>query len=194
MNTDHIIVVYGPSGSGQDSVIEGITKRFDSERVITTSSREEMRPGEEQGKPYWFISKDEFEEGIREGRFIEWAQTYNDAYYGVTHDEIERVARSGKLGIWKVDWKGARSIRKLFPDIPILFITAPIESLRERLIKRDNPDEKYLQERMAFIEDLLSRPDLVYDYTIENLDGRLEEAVAEAERIIRERFPDAKAL
>jgi guanylate kinase len=182
MNTDNIIVVYGPSGSGQDSVVEGITKRFDSERVITTSSRSELRAGESQGKPYWFISQEEFEEGIRDSRFIEWAQTYNGAYYGVTRDEVERVANSGKLGIWKVDWKGAKSIRKLFPEIPILFVTAPLESLRERLIKRDNPDEEYLKERME------------YDYTIENLDGQLKEAIEQAEQIIRERFPDTKAL
>lgn len=184
MNIAQLFVVYGPSGSGQDSVVEGIARRLPVERVITTTTRG-MRRGESQQRPYWFVSRVEFEKAIQSDSLIEWAKTYNDEFYGVTRDEIERVTSSGKIGVWKVDWKGAKSIRTLFPQIPIIFITAPIESIRQRILRRDNPDDSYFKERMAYIEDLLARPDLVYDYTIENRDGELEKAVDQAEAIIR---------
>ncbi|NTW15493.1 MAG: hypothetical protein HGA38_03925 [Candidatus Moranbacteria bacterium] len=185
MDTRNILVVYGPSGSGQDSVIEGVASRMPVERVVTTTTRA-MRPEETPGHPYWFVSKERFEDGIKSGSFVEWARTYNDQYYGVSREELERVAKSGKVGLWKVDWRGAKSIRELFPEIPILFVTAPIESIRQRLRSRDgHADESYFRDRMRYIEDLLSRPDLVYDYTIENRDGELERAVSEAENIIR---------
>ncbi|MEI6650598.1 MAG: hypothetical protein WCL23_04180 [Candidatus Moraniibacteriota bacterium] len=187
MNTDNLFVIFGPSGSGQDSVIEGIAKRMPIERVITSTTRP-MRTGETQQHPYWFVSREHFEDGIANDSFIEWAKTYNDEFYGVTRDEIERVGATGKVGIWKVDWRGAKSVRSLFPEIPVLFITAPLENIRERIFKRDNPTESYFKERMEYIEDLLNRSDLVYDYEIKNPDGGLENAIDQAVEIIRGRF------
>ncbi len=192
MTTNKLFVIYGPSGSGQDSIIEGVAKDIPVERVITTTTRP-MRPDETQKNPYWFVSKDHFEKAVSNHSFIEWAKTYNGEWYGVSHDEIERIASSGKIGIWKVDWQGAKSIRALFPAVPIIYITAPIENISKRLRKRDTATEAYFQERMEYIEDLLNRSDLVYDYKIENNDGGLEQAIGNVEEIIRKHDSESKA-
>src|SRR5687768_8478384 len=119
----NIFVFYGASGSGQDAIIEGLKKILPIELTITTSTRK-MRPGESNGKPYYFISEEEFRDGIRDGSFIEYAQTYNDDFYGLTKKEFDRVRHSGKIGIWRTDFQGAHTAKKLYPDHKIIFIYA----------------------------------------------------------------------
>ncbi len=182
MDTRHLFIISGPSGSGQDSIIEGLAERVTIERVITSTTRK-PRPGETEGHPYYFLDRSVFEAGIAEGRFIEWAQEYNDELYGVTRDELERVAGCGKAGIWKMEWKGVVTAKRLFPGIVAILISAPIESIEARLRNRDNPTEAYLAERMAYTREWLGHTD-IYDYTIENHDGQLEQAVESAEAII----------
>ena len=99
--SNNLFIISGPSGAGEDSIIEGLKSHFPIERVITTTSRP-MRPGDSNGNPYYFISKEEFKKRIEEEKFFEWAQEYNDNYYGVTHEEINRVIDSNKIGIWKI--------------------------------------------------------------------------------------------
>jgi guanylate kinase len=185
MNTKNLFIVSGPSGSGQDSIVEGLAAILPIERVITSTTRK-SRPGESDGKPYYFIDREEFERKLAEGRFIEWAKEYNDELYGVTREELERVAASGKVGIWKIEWKGVFTAKNLFPSIVAILISAPLESIEARLRKRDNPTEAYLAERMAYTREWMKYTD-IYDYTVENKDGKLEDAVSRVAEIIRER-------
>lgn len=183
MNTKMLFIISGPSGSGQDSVIDGLGKVFPIERVITSTTRN-PRPGESEGKPYYFLSHDDFEQKIGEGGFIEWAKEYNNELYGVAKEELERVAHCGKIGIWKIEWKGVVTAKRLFPEIIAILISAPLESIEERLRKRDDPTEEYLAERMAYTQEWMNHTD-IYDYTVKNEDGALEKAVNEAAAIIR---------
>ncbi len=185
MNTRNLFIVSGPSGSGQDSIIEKLSEMFPIERVITSTTRK-PRPGESDGKPYYFLPRERFEEMIEAGKFIEWAKEYNDELYGVTREELERVAASDTAGIWKIEWKGVVTAKKLFPTITAILITAPLQSIEERLRKRDNPTEAYLAERMAYTRGWLEHTD-IYDYTIENADGKLADAVEQVANIIRGR-------
>ena len=178
-----MFVFYGPSGSGQDAVIEGIKKVLPLELTITTSTRK-MRAGESEGKPYYFISEKSFREGIAEGRFIEYAQTYNDDFYGLTRKEFERVRNSGKIGIWRTDFQGAHTARKLYPDLKIIFINAPLDILERRIRRRDNPSEEYLEKRLDYIKKWL--PKVIYDYKVENEEGKLSETIAKVAAIIKE--------
>ncbi|MDD5464669.1 MAG: guanylate kinase, partial [Candidatus Moranbacteria bacterium] len=98
MHKSNIFIISGPSGAGEDSIIGGLEKLFDVERVITTSTRQ-MRPGESQANPYYFISKDEFAKKLKSGEFAEHAEQYNGNFYGVSKEELERVKNSGKIGI-----------------------------------------------------------------------------------------------
>lgn len=178
----NMFVFYGASGSGQDAVIDGLKEILPIELTITTSTRS-MRPGESQGKPYYFIPEKEFREGISENRFIEYAQTYNDDFYGLTKEEFDRVRHSGKTGIWRTDFQGAHTARSLYPKLKIIFIHAPLEILEARIRRRDNPSEEYLQKRLAYIKKWL--PKSIYDYKIENEEGKLDEAIKKVADIIR---------
>lgn len=179
-----LFIISGPSGSGQDSVIEGLAELIPIERVITTTTRP-MRPGESEGHPYHFISQEFFERELKAGAFLEYARHYGGEYYGVTRTEVDRVRESGKIGIWKVDWQGVANIKKFFPDIRAILVTAPLEVLEQRLRRRD-PDrsEASLRERMDYSREYLNHSDL-YDFIVENRDGALEETIQEVFHVIK---------
>lgn len=184
----NVFIISGPSGAGEDSVIDALTKEFSIERVTTTRSRP-MRPGESQGHPYYFISEAEFQERLAAGDFVEYAQQYNGQWAGVTREEIERVARSGKIGIWKIEYQGVMTAKKLFPEIIAILLTAPLDVLEARIRRRDNPDEKLLQERMEYTREWLKHAH-IYDYQVENQEGKLDETIARVKAIIEERLAE----
>ncbi len=179
-----IFIISGPSGAGEDSIISGLQKIFPIEKIITTTTRQ-MRHGESQGNPYWFISKDEFIKRRDDNKFVEWAEQYNGNLYGVTKEEIERVKNSGKIGTWKIEWKGVITAKKIYPEIPAIFITVPdLKTLEDRIRKRDGVKEEYIQERMEYTKEWMKHAD-IYDYTVVNKEGRLDEAVRETAKIIK---------
>jgi guanylate kinase len=136
-----------------------------------------MRPLEKQGEPYYFTDPDTFHARIERGEFFEWAKQYNGQYYGVTKDEIERVANSGKLGIWKLDYQGVEHAKELFPGIQAILLTAPLHELEARIRRRDNPTNEYVAERMAYTKESLAHAG-EYDLVVDNRDGMLDETVA----------------
>lgn len=181
--TNNLFIISGPSGAGEDSIIEGLKEYFPIERVITTTTRD-MRPGEKEGNPYYFISQKEFQKGIKENKFFEWAKEYNDNYYGVTHNEIKRVINSNKIGIWKIEYKGVITAKKLFPKIIAIFINAQIDDLIKRIQKRGNVTKKYLEERIKYTKKWLKHKE-IYDFEVENKEGELKEAIKQTAEIIK---------
>lgn len=178
-----LFIISNLSGSGGDTIIEKLANFFPIERVITTMTRA-MRPTETEGRPYYFISKSEFEKKIAAGDFFEYARAYNDNYCGVTKQEISRVEKSGKIGIWKIEYKGVITAKKMLPGIIAIFITAPLPVLEARIRRRDKPTESVIQERMAYTREWLKYRD-IYDYEVVNDDGKLAAAVAEVVKIIK---------
>lgn len=183
-----IFIISGPSGAGEDSIISGLESHLPIERIITTTTRA-PREGESEGHPYYFLSKDAFEAGIQENRFLEYARQYNDNLYGVTFNEINRVRNSGRVGIWKIEWKGVMTAKKLFPEIIAILVTVPSIDVLEARIRRRNPNvtKEYLKERMEYTKEWLRHTD-IYDYTIVNEEGKLNRAIQETERIIRKHW------
>ena len=189
MPKSNIFILSGPSGAGEDSIINGLEKHFPIERIITTTTRD-MRPGESQGNPYWFITQEEFVSRREAGEFVEWAEQYNGKLYGVTKQEIERVKQSGKIATWKIEWKGVVTAKKLFPEIPAIFITVPdFKTLERRIRHRDNVSEEYIKERMEYTKEWMRHAD-IYDYTIVNADGKLDEAIDQVQQIIEKHIDE----
>jgi guanylate kinase len=183
MQKSNIFIISGPSGAGEDSIIEGLAKHIDFERIKTTTTRD-MRNGESQGNPYYFVSKGEFDEILKRGDFVEHAQQYNNNFYGVTKAELERIEKLKKVGIWKIEYKGVMTVKKMFPEIiAILINTVSLEVLENRIRTRDNAPEEYIQERMKYTKQWLKHKDL-YDYEVINEDGQLEKAIMEVKGII----------
>lgn len=183
----NIFILSGPSGAGEDSIINGLSLLLPLERIITSTTRL-PRAGESEGHPYYFVSPETFQQNIADGALLEYAQEYNNQYYGVTKKEWERVAKSGKIGIWKIEYKGVQTAKRLFPDIIAILITAPLDVLRERIEKRDHPDQHVLEERMAYTKEWLKHQDL-YDHIIENQQGKLDQAVRDTYALLQKHFP-----
>jgi len=178
-----LIIISGPSGAGEDSIIEGIAARLPIERVTTTTTRQ-PREGESEGHPYYFISKEEFRAGIEAGKFFEYAEQYNGNLYGVTRDEIERVQESDNIGIWKIEYQGVMQAKQEIPGIKAILISAPLDQMEERIRHRDEATEEFIADRMAYTQKWLNHKDL-YDFEVVNEDGKLEESIDTAEDIIR---------
>lgn len=182
-----IVIISGPSGAGEDSIIEKLAEKMPLERVITTTTRA-MRPGESEGNPYHFVSKEDFQQGVDGNKFFEYAQEYNANWYGVTFEELKRVEESGKVGVWKIEYKGVQKAKEIMPNILAIFINAPLEVLESRIKRRDNASDEYVAERMAYTLEWLKYRD-IYDYEVENEEGKLDRAVDEVEAIIRKHLP-----
>ncbi|MFA6391691.1 MAG: guanylate kinase [Patescibacteria group bacterium] len=181
---EKLFIISGPSGAGEDSVIEGLRSHFDIERVITTTTREK-RKGESKGNPYYFVSKNDFKSKIKKGNFIEYAEAYNGNYYGTTNDEIERVRNSGKIGIWKIEYKGVQIVKKKLPDVKSIYIAPPdLKTLENRIKKRSKVDASYVEERMKYTKQWL-KYEKIYDYKVVNQEGKLDQTIVEVRNIIK---------
>lgn len=178
----NIFMISGPSGAGEDSTIEGLRKYIDFEKIITTTTRK-MRPGESQGHPYYFISREEFEKGLNEGKFFEHALEDNNNYYGGAYQELERVKSSSLPVIWKLDYKGVIAGKKMFPDAKAIFIYIPFDLIKKRLTARKEP-ENVIQDRLEYAEGWYKNEN-VFDFKVENKEGKLDETVQKVLEIIK---------
>jgi guanylate kinase len=181
----NIFIISGPSGAGEDSVIDGLEKILPIERIVTTTTRE-MRKNEKQGSPYYFISKEEFKDKILKKNFVEYAQHYNGNFYGVVKEELERFEKTDKIGIWKIDYKGVISAKNKFPEIKAIFLMAEsLKILDQRIRNRDNVSQQHVKERMEYTKEWLKHEN-IYDFKVINKEGKLKEAVEEVANIIIE--------
>jgi len=179
---NNLFIISGPSGAGEDSIIGGIEKEIDIERVITTTTRK-MRKNEKEGNPYYFISKNEFLKKIEKNFFFEWAKQYNNNYYGVSYEEIQRVQKSSNIGIWKIEYKGVIQAKKLIPNIKAILINAPIKILEKRIRNRSSVKEEFIKERISYTKEWLKHKN-IYDFEIINEEGKLKKSISKAIEII----------
>ena len=182
MNKGKFIVVSGPSGVGKGTICDVLIKELDAWYSVSMTTRE-MREGEEEGKNYYFVTKEEFENKIKEGNFIEY-NIYNNNYYGTPKDKILEKINEGVDVFLEIDVNGARNIKKQFPDSLLIYIAPPsIEELRKRLENRGTETEEKIQNRLKIAEEELKQTNM-YDYVIINDD--LQKAIDEVRQIIKE--------
>ena len=132
-----LIVISGPSGCGKGTVLAEYLKdnRDHTWYSISCTSRE-MRPGDEEGVNYYFLSRKEFEEMIKNDEFLEYAE-YNGNYYGTPKEHIEDRLASGIDVILEIEVQGALKVKELVPEAICIFIMPPsMKELRNRLVGR----------------------------------------------------------
>jgi guanylate kinase len=185
----NLFILSGPSGAGEDSIIEGLRKIFSIEKIITTTTRD-MRPGEVEGKDYYFISKGDFLKKIKENGFFEWAEEDNGQLYGGTLKEIERVKNSGQVGIWKIDYKGVISAKKLIPEAVSIYIHIPLNEIRERLIKRGTASPEFIKSRLEYAKGWEENKN-IFDYKVENIKNKLPQTIEKVANIIKKHLEKA---
>jgi guanylate kinase len=183
MEKSNIFMISGPSGAGEDSILEKLKDSILFEKIITSTTRE-MRPGESQGDPYYFISKKEFETKIGRNEFYEYAEEDRGNFYGVTKKEIERVLNISKPIIWKLDYKGVLAVKKLFPSAVAILIDVPVDVIENRIRRRDNLSEEYIQGRLQYARGWYENRG-IFDFFVKNEEGKMDEAVEKIAEIIK---------
>lgn len=161
-----LIVISGFSGSGKGTVIKELLKKDKYKFSISATTRK-PRPGEEHGREYFFLTREEFESMIEEDKLIEYAQ-YVGNYYGTPRDYVEQQRKAGCHVILDIEIQGACEIKKQYPDALLLFITPPsAQCLKERLVGRGTEEADVIDSRMdRACEEAVCMKD--YDYLVIN--------------------------
>lgn len=166
----NILIISGPSGSGKSSLMKGVLATIPDAYFSISSTTRAVREGERDGINYHFISKEEFEQDIAEGFFLEWAKVH-DNYYGTSLKPILKELHEGKLVICDIDVQGHKIAREKFGNvITSVFITTPDQkSLQERLVNRGTDAPAVIAKRLdnAVSEMTCMRE---YDYLLINDD------------------------
>ncbi len=176
-----LIVVSGFSGAGKGTIMKELTDRYEQYALSVSATTRAPRPGEEEGKAYFFKNVEEFERMIAEGELIEYA-TYVSNYYGTPKAYVEEQLSAGKDVILEIEIQGARKIRKQFPDAVLLFVTTKdVRTLKERLIGRGTEAPEVIERRLERAAQESEGME-EYDYLVVN--DELDSCVAQIHGIV----------
>ena len=176
-----LIVVSGFSGAGKGTIMKELTERYEGYALSVSATTRSPRPGEEDGKAYFFKSVEEFEQMIEDGALIEYAR-YVDNYYGTPKAYVEEQLAAGHDVILEIEIQGARKIKEQYPDAVLLFVTTKdAMTLKERLEGRGTETPEVIAQRLArAVQE--SEGIEEYDYLVVN--DVLEECVEQVHGII----------
>ena len=164
-----IVVVEGPSGVGKDTIMNKLIATYPHlfGHVVSTTTRE-MRSYESQGNPYCFVDDAEFERLVKTGVIFEQTERHGTKR-GMTRTAFDNILKENKIPIKDCDANGLKALKKLYGDRVFgVFITAPIELIKQRLISRGDKSED-VEVRLKNYEEHLKQSEF-YDVLIENLD------------------------
>ena len=183
----NVLVIGGPTGSGETTITNEIIKRFPIFTRLVTATSRKSRNGEEDKKDYYFFSKRGFENQIKNGNIIEYTYIENrDAYYGTYKPDLDEKIARGFNVIVNVDIVGAKYYKENYNATTLFIKPESIEELKGRLVSRDkNIDSEELEKRLRNAENEIKNEMSFYDHTIVNADGKLEEALGEVIKILR---------
>ncbi|KAK1354883.1 Guanylate kinase [Heracleum sosnowskyi] len=179
-----IIVISGPSGVGKDAVIKRLREVRTNIHFVVTATSRGMRPGEIDGKDYFFVSKERFLSMIERGELLEYALVYGD-YKGIPKQQIRDYMAQGCDIVLRVDIQGAETLRKILGNsVVFVFLVAESESaLVQRLIDRKTETKESLLVRIATAREEVKHVKR-FDYVVVNAEGELENSVKLVESII----------
>ncbi len=181
MNKGTLFVVSAPSGAGKTSLVHGLIAGLDNISVSISHTTRGQRPGEVDGKDYFFVDQAEFKGLLNNGEFLEYAKVF-DHYYGTAKSTVDRTLDQGRDLILEIDWQGAMQIRQKIIDVTSIFILPPSElALVQRLRDRGQDDENIITRRMHDARAEMSHYS-EYDYLIVN--DEFDTALAELKSVV----------
>ena len=143
-----LVVVSGFSGAGKGTLMKRLIQDYDDYALSISATTRAPRPGEEDGREYFFLQKEQFEKKIAENGLIEYAR-YCDNYYGTPREYVEKQLEAGRDVILEIEIQGALKVKKQYPDALLLFVMPPSAAeLRRRLIGRGTETEEVIEKRM----------------------------------------------
>ena len=181
--TGLFFVLSGSSGAGKDAVLNRMRELGYPFHYVVTVTTRPRRATEKDGIDYYFTSESRFQEMVRQGELLEWAQVYGN-YYGVPKQQVRQALEEGKDAIVRVDVQGASTIRNAVPQAVLIFLTtASVEDYEERLRQRKTESDTELKLRIDSIgEETKSLP--IFEYIVMNRQGQLDTAVSDIASII----------
>ena len=148
MQAGKLIVLTGPSGVGKGTLVRSLLARHPQLYLSVSATTRTPRPGEINGKDYYFVSRQDFEAMVKGGQLLEWAE-YADNYYGTPRSKVEEQINQGRLVLLEIEVVGARAIKQVFADALRLFILPPsLAELERRLRGRGNDSEAAIARRL----------------------------------------------
>jgi len=178
-----LFVLSAPSGTGKDTVINAAKAQGTDVFVVPSITTRQPRPGESEGNPYHFVSKETFEELVGKDELLEFANVHGN-WYGQPRQPIRDNLSAGRDVLLKIDVKGAATVRKKVPQAIFIFLVPEsMEELAARLVNRNTESKEELQRRLEDARSELAQRDW-YDYVITNRQGHAAEAAAKLRAII----------
>lgn len=177
-----LIILSSASGAGKTTIAKKLTQKGTHFILSVSYTTRAPREGEKEGKDYFFVNEDKFEQMIKEGKFVEWEKVHSE-FYGTSRDFVEKNLTSGKDVVLVIDVKGAKRVKEKYPDSVSIFILPPsMEELKKRLQNRGTESEEEIEKRIE-IADWEEEEAQDYDYHVVN--DKLEDAVDEVLSVIK---------
>ncbi|MCR5507906.1 MAG: guanylate kinase [Lachnospiraceae bacterium] len=169
MKKGTLLVISGFAGSGKGTIVKRLLSEYDTYSVSVSATTRAPRPGEVDGKDYFFVTKEKFEEMIADDEFLEYAR-YVDNYYGSPRGYVDKMLDEGRDVILEIEQQGALKVKAGRPDALLMFVMPPsVREIYNRLKKRGTESEEVIMKRMhqgAREADVIEK----YDYLIINDD------------------------
>ena len=187
-----VFVVTGPSGAGKGTLIKALAQRVPELEVAVSATTRERRPGEGDGRDYWFLSDAEFDRRVAAGDFLEHVTYVSGHRYGTLRSELERIMAGGRVPVLELEIEGALTVRDEVPDSVTIFVTVPtFEELERRLRERATESAGEIDERLALAAQQLAQAD-EFAHVVEN--DELERALGELAGIVRRALEGAGTM
>ena len=149
MNKGILVVVSGFSGAGKGTVMKRLLEKYDDYALSISVTTRNPRPGEEDGREYFFRKREEFEKLIQEDALIEYAQ-YVENYYGTPRSYVEEQLQAGRNVILEIEIQGAMKVKKKIPEALLVFVTPPtVEELERSMRDRGTETAQVIADRLA---------------------------------------------
>ena len=190
------LVLSSPSGAGKTTISRKVLESDDDLVMSISCTTRAPRPGEVDGKDYYFVTKDKFREMENNNEFLEHAEVFGN-FYGTPKSFVDGQLAQGKDVIFDIDWQGTQQLRDKMPDklVSIFVLPPSMAELENRLRTRAQDDDEVVRKRMKKASREISHWD-EYDYVIinRNLDQALDDSkrIIQAERLKRIRYPRLK--
>jgi guanylate kinase len=141
--------VTGPSGAGKGTLIKGLLEHLPGLEVAVSATTRQQRPGEVDGRDYWFLSDEEFTRRVDAGEFLEYVPYVSGRRYGTLHSEIDRIGSAGKVCVLELELEGALRVQRDVDGSTTIFIVSDVAELERRLRSRATESTGEIGERIA---------------------------------------------